>query len=225
MKLHVPAEKSAFSLFELLLAITVIAVLAVVLGVGAANVKEQSQRVRCANNLRQIGQLLHIHTSERNGSIPLYIDNGRKIEDRMWQQRISGEIKKKPTLFQCPAVKDHRIVDREERSNYYYFFAAGGSTDYGLNDYLGDAVRRVTRISQIKAPARTVFVSERQNVIFSPDRGGAGGTGRASIGMGKHPRGANVLFVDGHLEFVTGTPDGIYWKSQLDDISYWNPLL
>jgi prepilin-type N-terminal cleavage/methylation domain-containing protein len=59
-----------FTLVELLVVIGIIAVLVAMLLPALANAREQSFRVACASNLRQMGQIAHSFAVQHKGRFP-----------------------------------------------------------------------------------------------------------------------------------------------------------
>lgn len=100
----------AFTLIELLVVIAIIALLMAIILPALRKAKEQSVKVVCANNLKQIGIGLHIYGVENDGLLPLNM-NRPWSWDLDWTtaafiMKITGKSK---DIFYCPAdyTKDY----------------------------------------------------------------------------------------------------------------------
>ncbi len=79
MKHVLSSRRSAFTLMELLIVISIIAVLASILLGVTSRVQENANRTTCLNNLHQIGVAALAYESDNNGTLPGPCDPGIKI--------------------------------------------------------------------------------------------------------------------------------------------------
>ncbi len=231
----------AFSLVELAVALTIAMVMAALLLPTAFKAMESSRRSQCMGNMRQIGVALFAYASEHNNHLPPVSSVWPPGEDRkevwsyaLWTYAGYDEASYKPpendlqlkagakkaNIFRCPSTRAHPTavpsVATGVNSNLSSYGLnsrpAGGAGDY-------DTMTRPIPVSRCVKPSRTAMVVESS--FFAGDFG----CYFTWFGLLPHSNGSNILFFDGHVEWMPldaiprdESGDGtIFW----DGYNYW----
>jgi prepilin-type processing-associated H-X9-DG protein len=221
---------SGFTLVELLVLICVIAVLAAML-LPAGGGKWKAQRYNCANNLRDMGQSFDAWSQQHHGKLPMqmpsteggtsdFIQSGsavvhflaltnsnqafphRDIVSR-WQdgtnyQRINSFTNYgiEPRWLVCTSDRDRdnsayrkaiaEIVD----TNISYFVGVDATLDNPKSILSGDRNLRVDGVAR------------KKRLIELPPKSSVDWTGEFHYRKSSSKTGGNILFADGHVEFL-----------------------
>src|SRR5262245_16135453 len=118
--------RNAFTLVELLVVIGIIAVLISVLLPALSRAREQSKRVQCLSNLRQIGMALVAYTIENKGGLP-----GVASRSTPWPEDWIYWQKDRPTFSatQGPGTFADSRIARYLGKNEGVMFCPGDVTD------------------------------------------------------------------------------------------------
>ena len=187
-------KQPAFTLVELLTVVTIVAVLTS-LGLAATRgVTEKTRATRCLNDLRQVGTALQLYVGDNGGRFPNTSHQGVAAS---WTNTLADFLKTN-FLGRCCAVPKHR-----------------SKLTYAWNDSLADAQGYGVMASSVRAPSRTMAVTELatnltgEHFHFAGKRGGASqitpNQFRAEVNVTCHGSSANYVFADGHVENLRWT--------------------
>jgi prepilin-type N-terminal cleavage/methylation domain-containing protein/prepilin-type processing-associated H-X9-DG protein len=138
-------RRRAFTLVELLVVIGIISVLIGILLPTIAGARRHAATVKCASNLRSLGQAIHLYANEQKGYVPTY--RSRYVGNVVipWYDQLARYVFNRPPLGGTPATSTIMNQPEFDRSLFVSCPAFGfvkltgalavfqTSTGYGIN--------------------------------------------------------------------------------------------
>jgi len=121
-----------FTLVELLVVITIIAMLAGLLLPALSSAREKSRRVACSSNLRQIGTGMMAYAGDNGNHLPTALANNFGSSATPWDDVLVTNSYVTAAVFLCPDDRTARNSGSTPRS---YAIAIGGAVGSLPGDY------------------------------------------------------------------------------------------
>ncbi|AQQ09064.1 type II secretion system protein G [Sedimentisphaera cyanobacteriorum] len=223
---NIAGRAQGFSLIELLVVISVIALLLGILLPALNAARKRAKKVVCRSNMRQMGIAVQSYLIDHNNNLPpssCHITN----PDDYWLKVLS-DYTGEQLLFRCPSDKADNFVDwslplEQQKSRRYSSFAVNALLDPVNYRYKGDS-NIYNSIDSIHKPMHCIWISEAPNTknfhladhIHPESWEGSVEYAKKFIAWDRHIGKSNYLFVDGHaetLEFEStyAWPDKCFW--------------
>lgn len=188
-----------FTLIELLIVISIIAVLAAMLLPALSRAKKVTYKSSCMSKLKQIGTASFSYVDDNNGQLPVYWDslgeggylpfgNLYTISTSAGEDAIKA-FKKKLVILQCPEDTVFGYIS----GSWWY------CTSFAKNYYLSYQTANAPKISRVKNPSGIIWAIDStyknftSSSVYTP----------VALGGNRHFEGWNALFVDGHVVWGT----------------------
>ncbi|MGR3303552.1 MAG: type II secretion system protein [Candidatus Scalindua sp.] len=186
--MKIPKFNKGFTLIELLVVIAIIGILAGILLPVLSRARESARKTQCMSNIKQIGMGLIMYANENNESFPSSTAGSNTAMaslNLLYDTYISDN-----KVFNCPSDTTVTAATNAGMS----VSTSGGSESFGKDecsygyDWLHtQADDADVAIAADRPPSDTTKSSDNHNA-----------------------RGQNVVYVDGHVEFVTSPLAGWY---------------
>jgi len=212
-----------FSLIEILIVSAIISVLSALLLPTLRSTKERANRVKCINNLKQLGMAVHMYANDHDGNCPEYdgdiwwswnLNNTQGDIHDLWQVLYPKYVSK-GQLFFCPSntyitYTNHFVFNGNNRSSYNYIFQ---NPPFWWNVR---TVRRVDDINTRMDPASGFSYPLQYYPIIFDGTNQDSWNGRANHFPQMNRReGGHFLFMDGSVRWMKPGDQGYVNQSDM----------
>lgn len=129
-----PSNNRAFTLVEILVAMAIVAILAVIVQVAATRMLEYGRSAGCVNNLRQVGDALRRYLGDNNNVFPQILAGRASLEDDVpVLDTVLAPYLETKAILACPS---DRHLARQTGTSYHWNNLVSGQNVNSMN-FLG----------------------------------------------------------------------------------------
>ena len=218
---HHASRCRAFTLLELLVVISIIAILAAILFPVFARARENARRTSCQSNLKQIGLGILQYTQDYDETYPLtYMDEFYGTGDYWWYGTWMASLMpyiRSTQIYRCPSsARGENEFQLQHQTDETTLMTFPGQFNYGINQYV------VPPFGERPRETKPVAVAAIGKTSVLPLVFDCSGTVTADVwrivnpsherewffpptvpapGAARHLGGSNLCFADGHVKF------------------------
>lgn len=202
-----PHRLAGFTLVELLVVVSVIAILTGLVLASIQRVQQSALQTACVNNLRQWGMALNLYAGDHDNSTPR---RGQGIQPVTQIDRPEDWFNALPPYLKLASYSEQVAAGRPARVGEKSVFVCPSAVDsgkyphficYGMNMYFSPWIRPDPhRLSELPNLSQLAFMADAP--------GGWASTVPSSMDysvQARHNGRANVVFADGHVQTFRGT--------------------
>jgi len=187
--MKMPKFSKGFTLIELLVVIAIIGILAGILLPVLSRARESARKTQCMSNVKQIGMGLIMYANENSETFPSSTASNPAMAslNMLYDTYISDN-----KVFNCPS--DTSVT---------------AATNAGMSVYTSGGSQAFTQTQSSYGYDRSHTQADDADVALAADRPPATPSATAST-ANHNSRGQNIVYVDGHVEFVNSPLAGWY---------------
>ena len=194
-----PRHRPGFSLIELLVVISIIALLVGILLPALSGARRSAQRVTCSSNLRQMGLTISMYSNDHDDLYPVarpiplpfaaFNDTDPPLYEVMAAYLPIGDAPDTNAIYRCP---DDDTVYPLAGMSYVYSPSVAGTT---LTEVLNRGFIQRMNWTEAQIEVASDFDGEEGGTDFALEDGG-------EVNVPKRHFKRNILFADGHVDIV-----------------------
>jgi len=188
--MKIPKFSKGFTLIELLVVIAIIGILAGILLPVLSRARESARKTQCMSNVKQIGMGLIMYANENSETFPSSTASNPSMAslNMLYDTYISDN-----KVFNCPS--DTSVT---------------AATNAGMSVYTSGGSQAFTQTQSSYGYDRSHTQADDADVALLADRPPAGTPDSTTSSANHNGRGQNIVYVDGHVEFVNSPLAGWY---------------
>lgn len=214
----------AFTLIELLAAITVVSLLVVLLGTYAGKGLERAKSIQCLSRIKNLGSGILMFCQENNGEFPRSFHSAYPNGEPGWGKAILPYVGHDDPLsksdWNTVFNKTYRCPSDPNTREWSYGLNVYFELDPDSDDYPGSPTTW-RRLVAVPTPMRTVLLGELKTSSADHFMAHFWTAGAPEVDAGRHGERSAYVFADGHAEHLplrtTFDP--------ADNRNLWNPAL